>query len=98
MLFGLETLVASMLSFLPWLVMLSRHKVLTFAISDALIAFSTVNIYYIVPRERKQEFSLDNPDAGAEASKLARILLWASAAIYGFGSLGALVLGPILLG
>jgi hypothetical protein len=66
---------------LPWLVMLSRHKVLTFAISDALIAFSTVNIYYIVPRERKQEFSLDNPDAGAEASKLARILLWASAAI-----------------
>ena len=61
-LFGLGASVASMLSFLPWLVALSRHKVLTFSISGALIACSFLNTYYILPRMTKRECSPDDPD------------------------------------
>lgn len=95
-LFGLGASVASTLSFLPWLVALSRHKVLTFSISGALIACSFLNTYYILPRLRKDECSPDNPTACAEASRLSRILLWASAAIYTIGFFVAFVLGAIL--
>ena len=95
-LFGLGASVASMLSFLPWLVTLSRHKVWTFSISGALIALSFVNTYYIVPRLRTQECSADNPNGCAEASRLSKILLWVSAVIYGIGFFVAFVLGLIL--
>ena len=95
-LFGLGASVASMLSFLPWLVTLSRHKVSTFSISGALIALSFVNTYYIVPRLRTQECSPDNPTGCAEASRLSKILLWVSAVIYGVGFFVAYALGPLL--
>lgn len=95
-LFGLGASVASTLSFLPWLVALSRHKVLTFSISGALIACSFLNTYYILPRLRKDECSPNNPTACAEASRLSRILLWASAAIYTIGFFVAFMLGAIL--
>ena len=95
-LFGLGATVASALSFLPWLVTLSRHKELTFGISGALIAWSFLNAYYIVPRLRRKECSPDNPRACADASRLSRILLWVSAAIYAVGFLVAFVIGPIL--
>jgi mercuric ion transport protein len=95
-LFGLGASVASMLSFLPWLVALSRHKVLTFSISGVLIACSFVNTYYILPQLRKEECNPDHPDACEEASKLSRILLWVSAALYGVGFFVAFLLGPIL--
>jgi hypothetical protein len=95
-LFGLGASVASMLSFLPWLVTLSRHKILTFSISGVLIACSFVNTYYIAPRFGAGECSPDNPNACADASRLSRILLWVSAAIYAVGFLVAFVLGPIL--
>jgi mercuric ion transport protein len=49
-LFGLGASVASTLTFLPWLVTLSRHKQWTFAISGGLIALSFLNTYYIAPR------------------------------------------------
>src|SRR6202051_2351003 len=65
-LFGLGASVASMLSFFPWLVALSRHKQWTFAISGALIVLSFLNTYYIAPRLRAQECSSDNPSACAE--------------------------------
>src|SRR5277367_5217462 len=93
-LFGLGASVASMLSFLPWLVTLSRHKVWTFGISGALIAMSFVNTYYIVPRLRTVECSPDNPTGCAEASRLSKILLWVSAVIYGVGFFVAYALGP----
>jgi mercuric ion transport protein len=95
-LFGLGASVASMLSSLPWLVTLSRHKVWTFSISGALIALSFVNIYYIVSRFRTQECSPDNPTGCAEASRLSKVLLWVSAVIYGVGFFVAYALGPIL--
>jgi mercuric ion transport protein len=93
---GLGASVASMLSFLPWLVTLSRHKVWTFSISGALIALSFINTYYIVPRLRTQECSPDNPTGCAEASRFSKILLWVSAVIYGVGFFVAYALGPIL--
>ena len=95
-LFGLGTSVASTLSFLPWLATLSRHKVLTFSISGALTACSFLNTYYILPRFRTQECDPANPTVCVEASRLSRILLWASAAIYAIGFFVAFVLGPIL--
>lgn len=95
-LFGLGASVASMLSFLPWLVALSRHKILTFSISGALIACSFVNTYYIVPPLGRWECSPDNPDACAKVSKSSRILLWVSAVVYAIGFFVSFVLGPIL--
>jgi len=95
-LFGLGASVASMLSFMPWLVTLSRHKVVTFSISGVLIACSFVNTYYVLPRLTKRECSPDNPNVCAEASRLSRTLLWVSAAVYGVGLFVAFVLGPIL--
>lgn len=49
-LFGLGASVASLLSFVPWVVTLSRHKQWTFAISGVLIAVGFVNVYYVAPR------------------------------------------------
>lgn len=95
-LFGLGASVASMLSFLPWLVTLSRHKAWTFSVSGALIFMSFVNTYYIVPRLRTKECSPENPTGCAEASRVSQILLWMSAVIYGVGFFVAYALGPIL--
>jgi len=95
-LFGLGASVASMLSFMPWLVTLSRHKRWTFAASGVLIALSFVNMYYISPLIRTKQCTADDPSACDEASKLSRILLWVSAMIYAAGVFVAYVLGPIL--
>ena len=95
-LFGLGASVASTLSFLPWLVTLSRHKQWTFAISGGLIALSFLNTYYIAPRFQAQECSPDDPSACEDASKVSRILLWVSAGIYLVGFFVAYALGPIL--
>jgi hypothetical protein len=95
-LFGLGASVASMLSFMPWLVTLSRHKQWTFSISGVLIALSFINMYYVAPRIRAKECSADDPSACDEASKLSRVLLWVSAVIYTVGVFVAYVLGPIL--
>jgi hypothetical protein len=85
-----------MLSFMPWLVTLSRHKQWTFGVSGVLIALSFVNMYYISPRLRAKQCSPDNPTACEDASKLSRVLLWVSAGIYAVGVFVAYVLGPIL--
>jgi len=44
-LFGLGASVASMLSFLPWLVTLSHYKRVTFFLSGVLITLSFANMY-----------------------------------------------------
>jgi uncharacterized BrkB/YihY/UPF0761 family membrane protein len=95
-LLGLGASVGSLLSFLPWLVTLSHHKRWTFAISAVLIACSFVNMYYLAPRFRAKECSPGSPSACAEASKLSKFLLWASAVIYAAGFFVAYALGPIL--
>lgn len=95
-LFGLGASVASLLSFFPWLVALSRHKQWTFAISGSLIALSFLNTYYIAPRLRARKCSPDNPSACADMSKFSKMLLWVSAGIYGIGFVVAYAVGPIL--
>lgn len=95
-LLGLGASVASTLSFLPWLVTLSRHKQWTFAISGGLIALSFVNMYFVAPRLRATECTPDGPSACEDASKLSRVLLWVSAAVYTAGFFVAYALGPIL--
>jgi mercuric ion transport protein len=95
-LFGLGASVASLLSFLPWLVTLSRHKGWTFSVSGILIALSFVNMYYVSPRIRATQCSPDNPTACEEASKFSKVILWLSAGIYAVGAFVAYVLGPIL--
>jgi mercuric ion transport protein len=92
---GLGATVASALSALPWLVTLSRHKAWTFSISGVLIALSFLSTYYLAPKFRR-ECAADDPNACVEASKVSKVLLWVSAAIYAVGFFVAYVLGPIL--
>jgi|SRR5579864_2052695 len=95
-LFGLGASVASLLSFMPWLVKLSRHKSLTFSVAGGLIALSFVNMYYVAPRARSQECTPDNPTACEDASRFSKAVLWISAALYAAGFFVAYLLGPIL--
>jgi hypothetical protein len=85
-----------MLSFLPWLVTLSRHKPWTFAISGLLIGLGFVNIYYIAPRLKVNRACTPEDSTCDDASRVSKILLWASSAIYTVGFFVAHVLGPIL--
>src|SRR3954471_15717858 len=77
-LLGLGATVASVLSSVPWLVSLSRHKAWTFLISGTLIALRLLSTYYLAPKLRKQACEADDPGACAEASKLSKVLLWVS--------------------
>lgn len=95
-LFGLGASVASMLSFVPWLVTLSHYKRVTFFVSGVLITLSLVNMYYIAPRLRAQRCSPDNPTACEDASRVSKVLLWISTVIYALGFFVAYVLGPFL--
>lgn len=94
-LIGLGASVGSMLSVMPWLVVLSRHKVWTFSISGSLIVLSFLNMYYLAPRLRAGCDPKD-PSACRDASGVAKVLLWISAAIYAAGLFVAYALGPIL--
>ena len=93
-LFGLGASVASLLSFMPWLVTLSRHKQWTFAFAGVLIAASFINMWFVSRRVRR--CSADDPTACDEAGRFSRILLWVSAVIYTVGVFVAYILGPIL--
>jgi hypothetical protein len=95
-LFGLGASVASALSFMPWLVTLSRHKQWTFSVSGMLIALSFVNMYYVAPRLRPAECSPDDPSACEDTSVISKAVLWVSAGIYVVGVFVAYALGPIL--
>lgn len=96
-LLGLGATVASVLTFAPWLVDLSRHKVWIFASAGILIALSFVMTYAIAPRLRQGEAcDADDPAACGQASRASRILLWASAIIWSGGFFVAYLLAPIL--
>lgn len=93
---GLGATVASTLSALPWIVTLSHHKILTFAVSGTLIGASFVNMYWFAPRLRMRSCSPENPGGCEEASRLSKVVLWFSATLYAAGFFVAFVLGPIL--
>ena len=96
-LFGLGASVASMLSFMPWLVTLSRHKEWTFSVSGGLIALSFINMHYLVPRLAVGVVcDANDPSACREVSRLSKFLLGVSAGIYALGLFVAYALGPML--
>ena len=96
-LLGLGASVASMLSFMPWLVTLSRHKTWVFSISAALILLSVVQMYVIVPRLKGQtEVCLADDPACERATRVGKLVLWVAAIIYLIGFFTAYLLGPIL--
>lgn len=89
---------AAFLSSAPWLVALSRHKGVVFAVSGILIVSNFVYVYWIAPRLRAQSGACapDGLAACSTASQLSRTVLWISGALYLFGFFTAFVLGPIL--
>lgn len=96
-LLGMGTTVASLLSVAPWLVSISRHKVWTFSVAGVLIALSFVMTYWIAPRLGAGAVcEADDPTTCAEVSKISRVILWGSAAVWLCGFFVAYVLGPLL--
>src|SRR5258708_27779194 len=94
-LLGLGATVASFLSAAPWVIALSHHKNWVFAISGALIASNFVYVFVLTPRLRGQSLrcSPDDPQACEAASRMSRVILWISGAIYIAGFFYAYVLG-----
>ena len=97
-LLGLGASVASMLSLVPWLVTLSRHKVWVFCISGALLLASFLQAYVIAPKLRAQEEACA-PDelACSRAARVSKIMLWIATIIYLIGFFTAYMLGPLLM-
>jgi mercuric ion transport protein len=96
-LLGMGTTVASLLTAVPWLVTVSRHKIWTFSIAGVLIAMSFVMTYVVAPRLRQGEIcDADDPTTCGEVSKVSRVILWGSAVIWSCGFFVAYLLGPIL--
>lgn len=85
-----------MLSFVPWLVALSRHKQWTFAISGLLIVLGFVNLYCVAPRLKTNNACDIDDGTCSDASRISRVMLWLSVAIYAAGFFVAYGLGPIL--
>jgi hypothetical protein len=98
-LLGLGATVASVLSSVPWLVTLSRHKDWVFAVSGALIAGNFGYVYLIAPKLQAQGAACSPDDTGAceGATRTSRIVLWVSGVIYVVGFFSAYLLGPLLM-
>lgn len=100
-LLGLGATVASFLSAAPWLVALSHHKKIVFAVAGVLIGANFVYVYWLAPRLKVTQAAgeacpVDEPSACAPASRASKVVLWISAGIYAVGFFTAFVLGPIL--
>ena len=98
-LFGLGATVASVLSEAPWLVAMSHHKNWVFLVAGFLISGNFVYVYAIAPRLQARTGACDlrNPSTCQAASRVSRIVLWFSAALYLIGCFSAYLLGPILV-
>jgi hypothetical protein len=96
-LFGFGASVASMLSVMPWLVTLSRHKGWVFVVSGLLIMLSFAQMYVIAP-QLKTTAEICAPDdlACARSTRIGKLVMWIAAVIYLIGFSTAYLLGPIL--
>jgi mercuric ion transport protein len=97
-LLGFGATVASVLSFVPWLVTLSRHKVWVFGASALLLAANWYYLYRLAPRllAARGACPSEEPDACARVTRFSRLLLWLAMALYAAGFAVAYVL-PLLL-
>jgi mercuric ion transport protein len=96
-LLGLGASVATMLSFMPWLVTLSHHKAWVFAASGVLILLSFVQMYGIAPKFKAQQEACAPDDLTCDrATRVSKGLLWIATSIYLIGFFTAYILGSIL--
>ena len=81
---GLGATVASIVSTAPWLITLSRHKNWTFTIAGLLIAANFVYVFRIAPKLQAAGPScpVGEPSSCGTASRVSRMILWASVGIY----------------
>ncbi len=99
-LLGLGATVASLLSAVPWLVTLARHKVWVFAVSGVLIASDFIYVYWLSPKLKAQGQTCsieDGPTACDTVTRISRVVLWVAAGTYAIGFFTAYLLGPILI-
>ena len=97
-LLGFGATVGSLLSALPWLVTLSRHKAWIFGATALLIAANFYYVYRVVPRLLVQRGTCpaDDPDACARATRFSRVLLWWSTVVMALGGSVAYILPMVL--
>jgi hypothetical protein len=95
---GLGATVASFLSVAPLLVTLSRHKVWVFSASGLLIGVNFLYVYVLAPRlqAHAEACPREAPERCETASRMSKVMLWLSAALYLIGFFSAFVLGPLL--
>jgi signal transduction histidine kinase len=94
---GMGATVASLLSVAPWLVTMSRNKFWTFTLAGGFISLSFVMTYWVAPRLQVGQICIeDDPTTCGRVSKVSRMLLWGSAAIWSFGFFMAYLLGVVL--
>jgi hypothetical protein len=98
-LLGVGATVASFLSAVPWLVAMSRHKNWVFAISGLLIGGNLLYVFQIAPqlKQRVEACPAGAPNACESASRVSRVALWVSVAVYCIGAFSAYALGPLLM-
>jgi mercuric ion transport protein len=98
-LFGLGATVASILSAVPWMVTMSRHKHWVFIFAGGLISANFMYVYAIAPKLQMRSGACDpNDPAGClTASRFSRVVLWCSAMLYMVGCFTAYILGPLLV-
>jgi mercuric ion transport protein len=96
---GMGATVAGVLSAVPWLVTVSRHKNWVFTVSGVLIAFNFFYTYALAPRLRARGGAcpVDAPQGCDAATTMSRVILWISAGIYSVGFFTAYLLGPLLM-
>jgi hypothetical protein len=95
---GLGATVASVLSSVPWLVTLSRHKDWVFVASGVMIAANLAYVYRVAPKLLSQgACPPDRPQACDVASRTSRVVLWISGLIYVLGFFSSYLLGPLLM-
>lgn len=97
-LLGFGASVASFLSAAPWLVIPSRHKGWVFGVTALLIATNFYYVYRLVPGllSARAACPPEDHEACAAASRVSRVVLWLSAAIFCIGFFVAFLLGPML--
>lgn len=96
---GFSATVASGLSAAPWLVTLSRHKAWLFAGTTFLLAVDFYYVYRLAPRllVAGGACPADDPAACARATRVSRVVLWLSVALFTIGFSVAYLLSWALL-
>lgn len=98
-LLGFGATVASVLSAVPWLVALSRHKSWVFVLAGLALAGNAYYVYRVAPRVASRAgCPPEREEACAAARRLSQVLLIVSGGVYLIGLFVAYGLGALLGG